>query len=336
MAKKTVKKRAKTSRSISKSKTARTTTDLDLSLEIALLREEVASLRAMIQANVTTVTAPPDIAVVTRDITAPPITAITALDPSIPTSRTAETSRIALATGPTRGVLSAEALLRDECPPFSLKPIPLPDDPSDGFIPVPGHENFAGGGYADKARTRPAGLFGFAAKLHDFGYYRNDLSFFRGPRCKLELSRFAKMDYIFLQLNKKVWNELTGPARFSDWLASLNFKGKISNFRADDGFDNILNDTILDNPSDYLMIPFIFLPPDQQKKDYYTHRTETWNGGRRIIGDWVTDLIPDYNHLTDYDRNRFWRDWAKEKYTAGLWDKLCSINSSTKEDFSLT
>ncbi|MBC7783599.1 MAG: hypothetical protein H7144_07145 [Burkholderiales bacterium] len=227
------------------------------------------------------------------------------------------------------------APFEETCPPFEAQPLPWPDATSGPFLAVPGHENFAGGGYADRARTRPAGLFGFSSKLHDFGYSCNDLEFFRGPRCKLELSRFAKIDYIFTQLNKKVWNQLRVASQFSGWLSGLFFRGHPENFLPNDEFVNVLNDPKLDVIEDYFMVPYRAIPAAERSAltKPWEHLVEQTVGGRIIGRRMVVDQVPDYNKPTPYDAQKPWRIWAEETYGTALWQSLCSINSSTGAEF---
>jgi len=219
--------------------------------------------------------------------------------------------------------------------PFEPQPLPEPSATSDGFIPVPGHENFAGGGYADIARTRPAGLFGLASKIHDFGYTCNDLFFFRGPRYDKELSRFAKIDFIFAELNRKVWNEFRAPQRFSNWLSTIFFRGNPKSFLAGDGFVNVLKNSLLDNPDNYLMLPYSTLPPNQRRTHPEQRVVEEVRvGGRVSVPRQVRVVqVPSFNELVPLDRELSWRTWAAEKYSSTLWEKLTEIDDSTDSSF---
>ena len=219
-----------------------------------------------------------------------------------------------------------------KCPPFSPQPIPAPTATSGPFIAVPGHENFAGGGYADTAKTRPAGLFGFISKFHDFGYTCNDLEFFRGPRCMLELSRFAKMDAIFIALNKQVYAQLGSLSQFSDWLAGLTFRGHRRFFLKDDGFVNPMIDPALNRPDEYLMFPYNILPSPRPTKR--VQRIDTVISGGRNPQHIVTQYeAPDYNAAVEFDHTNDWRAWAQSVYTPVLWDAACSLSSADGDSF---
>jgi hypothetical protein len=97
----------------------------------------------------------------------------------------------------------------------------------------------------------------------------------------------------------------------------------VAYFCPNDGFINILNNMKLDNPRDYLMIPYTEL----SVKPIKTERI--WNG--LFYHD---SKVPDLLFVTDEDQARIkgWRSWAKLTY-GPKWEKLKQINSKTGSDF---
>jgi hypothetical protein len=150
-----------------------------------------------------------------------------------------------------------------------------------------GDVNFAGPGWSGVFRTRPRNFFDLASKIHDLHYCLHDLSivergkdnlpFVKSAMTAVKRSHMAKSDYLF-----RLMNGLKGTQAFSTRLLNAGsgaiFYGN-ENFLKNDGFVNALATpeviNRLNNPSDYLMIPYESLPAGQQPTN--TFRRSWWN-----------------------------------------------------------
>lgn len=194
------------------------------------------------------------------------------------------------------------------------------------IIPEPGWRegyaiptlNWAGAGWRDIGKTRPVNDFDFAAKLHDFAYEANGLAFDikDAPGDPLERSRMAKADYIFRRMTDNC--RLNGlVVDLGELFAERFFLGEDkSDFRQDDEYRNVLGDPRLDNPDDYLIIPFTALP----RRDRW--RLCRWP--RRFWKFWVPTESVDYNRTLPRDRRAGgWRGWAGGRF--GDWSSWTAI-----------
>ncbi len=175
-------------------------------------------------------------------------------------------------------------------------------------------------------------MFGFAAKLHDFNYAINSVDFsFFPPKDLKERSRKAKSDFIFRKMNEVVKSKLYVRAEIWFWASKRVFSGKTAeDFCPQDDFKNAMTISALDNPENYLMIPFFELPQEQR---LYSEMPRVIKYGRRIeINQPI--LYPIFTEEVFYDQNPGWRQWAQKEY-GSTWNKLLEINSSTGPDYAL-
>jgi hypothetical protein len=166
-------------------------------------------------------------------------------------------------------------------------------------------------------------VFGFAAKIHDLHYHINRLAFPANDYGNTK-SRRAKADFICRKMNEIAKSHLRIGGRILNPLASAFFIGvSQKEFCPNDGFINVINDKSLDNPYDYLMIPYTELSMKPTKVE------RIWNFPYYYDVS-VPDLFQDVSD--DYSRVKGWRTWAKLTY-GSKWEKLKSINSKTGPNF---
>ncbi len=206
---------------------------------------------------------------------------------------------------------------------------------------IPGAGNFPGAGWRDTFRDRPATFFDLSAKIHDLHYGLNDLGFglkantighiapeyFHGS--KAELSRKAKADYIFRLMNDQakgrgLW---TG---FLNWASRRVFYDSPKYFCRGDDFANFAHQPEfprLNNPDQYLMIPYVALgykPMKREKK--FRNGIPNSKFGYKYV------LVPSYTDIATEDHFPGFIQWAESFYGA-TWGKIKEITSETDSSF---
>ena len=190
--------------------------------------------------------------------------------------------------------------------------------------------NWAGPGWDGPAKTRPVNLFDFAAKLHDFAYEANGLSFKlrKKPDCKYTRSRMAKADFIFRRMTQNCRFDGVG-VEIGEWFAGQLFQGRdpATEFVSGDGFHNVLRDNRLNNPENYLVLPFRALTASERRR--LTHRPgiaeDYWN---TPTVDYLTRVASDGD-----TESPGWRTWVPGQVRD--WDRLMKITSRTGRSWVL-
>ncbi|UDQ98291.1 hypothetical protein AAEX28_15085 [Lentisphaerota bacterium WC36G] len=162
--------------------------------------------------------------------------------------------------------------------------------------------SFPGPGWAGTALQRPEHMFDLAGKIHDFGYHVNKVKFVNHVTKfllidKKEISRKAKCDYIFRIMTN--YTTKTFAQSLATWVANLLFTGSSeSEFVKEDQFVNVIKDKDLDNPQNYLMIPYQNLDKKYQnslKSDRLTSCQQDTNPGWRI---WAENNIRKWEDIS--------------------------------------
>ncbi|MCC5844082.1 MAG: hypothetical protein JJU05_07515 [Verrucomicrobia bacterium] len=155
--------------------------------------------------------------------------------------------------------------------------------------------NFAGPGASVAFFARPACLFDLIAKIHDFAYEINGLTFDGRSRPEAVWSRLAKADWIFQKML-----DSTGSTGLHMWLADrfseCLFRADPALFRSGDGFIN----PIKAMPKHWLMIAPQYLAEEPSIRVRITRN----RGGRRRR---VVRKCLDPYLVTDHDKADFWK-----------------------------
>ncbi|MEM6258553.1 MAG: hypothetical protein AAGI37_09605 [Planctomycetota bacterium] len=186
-----------------------------------------------------------------------------------------------------------------------------------------GSKNFAGAGWRATAGARPTDLFDLCAKVHDFGYEANGISFTSISQDRSERSRKSKCDYIFRQMAKScgVVDDLEDV--FLSLGARLAFLGRNSLlFRSGDGFVNVIGDERFSSSQGHRVIPFSELSAADRERIELEPSDPNENGWP-TRHDYTAELPIDRTHST------WWGRWAQAKY-ARCWKRVTSLSERTR------
>ncbi|UDQ96963.1 hypothetical protein AAEX28_15360 [Lentisphaerota bacterium WC36G] len=189
----------------------------------------------------------------------------------------------------------------DETASSSWQPLGLSLISGEGAV-APEIGSFPGPGWTGTAKQRPQNIVDLTAKIHDFGYHINDVKFFPTSVLfafidKYTISRKAKCDYIFNVMANNITKNFA--QSLAIWVANILFSGSSpTEFVTNDKFKNVIKDTGLDKPQDYLMIPYQNLDKKYQnslKSDRLTPCQQDTNPGWRK---WAANNITRWQEIS--------------------------------------
>lgn len=195
------------------------------------------------------------------------------------------------------------------------------------------HGNFAGPGGSGNWYTRPVHWYDLAAKLHDFAYEVNGLSFEESNQPLVYWSRRAKADTIFRRMTDGYKDE--NVLRRLKTLLVQNIgkyylKDRDDLFLSNDGFINPL----VHIPDDWLMIPYEALHQKPPKIHEHRKRRSVKRGKRSY-----TSVKTNYWDPTEEDQPGSWKERLQSYFenSPGFeGTSVASLESITNEKGNVT